>query len=41
LMWDNMDSNGAPNLHAAHAGQTVGAGVKYIVTKWFREGNWF
>jgi prolyl 4-hydroxylase len=41
LMWDNMDENGAPNLQAAHAGQTVQAGVKYIVTKWFREGNWF
>jgi prolyl 4-hydroxylase len=41
LMWNNMDATGAPNLYAAHAGQTVQAGVKYIVTKWFREGNWF
>jgi prolyl 4-hydroxylase len=41
LMWNNMDAKGAPNLYAAHAGQTVKAGVKYIVTKWFREGNWF
>jgi prolyl 4-hydroxylase len=40
LMWDNMDANGAPNLFAAHEGCAVEAGVKYIVTKWFREGNW-
>jgi prolyl 4-hydroxylase len=40
LMWNNMDANGAPNLYAAHAGRAVENGVKYIVTKWFREGNW-
>jgi len=40
LMWDNMDPNGAPNLYAAHEGCEVTAGVKYIVTKWFREGSW-
>lgn len=40
LMWDNMDANGAPNLFAAHEGRPVTQGVKYIVTKWFREGFW-
>lgn len=40
LMWDNMDANGAPNLYAAHEGMPVETGVKYIVTKWFREGLW-
>jgi prolyl 4-hydroxylase len=40
LMWDNMDANGAPNLYAAHEGCAVESGTKYIVTKWFREGNW-
>lgn len=40
LMWNNMDANGAPNLYALHEGRTVEAGVKYIVTKWFRERNW-
>jgi prolyl 4-hydroxylase len=40
LVWDNMDANGAPNLYAAHEGRAVTAGVKYIVTKWFREGFW-
>ena len=41
LMWNNMDPQGAPNLYAAHEGRAVEKGVKYIVTKWFREGNWF
>lgn len=40
LMWDNMDANGAPNIYALHEGCAVKAGVKYIVTKWFRERNW-
>lgn len=40
LMWDNMDATGAPNLYSAHEGREVIAGTKYIVTKWFREGNW-
>lgn len=40
LMWDNMGPQGAPNIYAAHEGCDVEAGVKYIVTKWFREGPW-
>jgi prolyl 4-hydroxylase len=40
LMWNNMDANGAPNLWSAHQGAPVQAGVKHIVTKWFREGFW-
>lgn len=40
LMWDNMDANGAPNPYSTHEGSPVAAGVKYIVTKWFRERNW-
>lgn len=40
LMWDNMDATGAPNLYSAHEGRAVETGVKYIVTKWFREGDW-
>lgn len=40
LIWDNMDANGAPNLYAAHEGREVAGGVKYVVTKWFREGFW-
>jgi prolyl 4-hydroxylase len=41
LMWDNMDANGAPNLWSAHQSLPVEAGIKRIVTKWFREGFWF
>jgi prolyl 4-hydroxylase len=40
LMWDNMKRDGAPNPKSLHEGCTVEAGVKYIVTKWFREGFW-
>lgn len=40
LMWDNMDANGAPNPYSTHEGVPVRAGVKYIVTKWFRERDW-
>jgi prolyl 4-hydroxylase len=40
IAWNNMDANGAPNLYASHEGREVTGGVKYVVTKWFREGNW-
>jgi prolyl 4-hydroxylase len=40
IAWNNMDANGAPNLYSSHEGREVGAGTKYVVTKWFREGNW-
>lgn len=40
IAWNNMDATGAPNLYASHEGRDVTAGVKYVVTKWFREGNW-
>lgn len=40
LAWNNMDERGAPNLCAAHEGKAVQGGLKYIVTKWFREGFW-
>ena len=40
LAWNNMTAEGAPNIYATHEGCDVKAGVKYVVTKWFREGNW-
>lgn len=40
LTWNNMDPDGAPNLRTVHAGLPVARGVKYIVTKWFRELPW-
>jgi prolyl 4-hydroxylase len=40
IAWNNMDADGAPNLYASHEGREVTVGIKYVVTKWFREGNW-
>lgn len=40
LAWNNMAPDGAPNDATIHEGMPVVEGVKYIVTKWFREGRW-
>jgi prolyl 4-hydroxylase len=40
LAWNNLDANGNPNLFTLHEGTPVKAGVKYILTKWFRERPW-
>jgi prolyl 4-hydroxylase len=40
LMWNNMDAKGAPNPQAMHEGAPVTSGIKFIVTKWFRERFW-
>ena len=40
LAWNNMAADGRPNTATIHEGMAVVEGVKYIVTKWFREGNW-
>ena len=40
LAWNNMDEAGLPNPAALHQGMPVTAGVKTIVTKWFRERQW-
>ena len=40
LAWNNMAVDGRPNTATLHEGMPVAAGVKYIVTKWFREGSW-
>jgi prolyl 4-hydroxylase len=40
LAWNNMTPTGEPNTATLHEGTAVVQGVKYIVTKWFREGNW-
>lgn len=37
LVWNNMALDGSPNPWTQHCGKPVGAGVKYIVTKWYRE----
>jgi prolyl 4-hydroxylase len=40
LVWNNLDALGAPNLFSMHQGLPVAAGVKYIITKWYRERPW-
>lgn len=40
LAWNNMNPDGSPNEKTLHEGMAVVQGVKYIVTKWFREGSW-
>ncbi|HEU0043624.1 2OG-Fe(II) oxygenase [Sphingomonas sp.] len=40
LAWNNMNPDGSPNDKTLHEGMPVVQGVKYIVTKWFREGSW-
>ncbi len=40
LAWNNMREDGSPNPDTLHEGMAVGEGVKYIVTKWFREHRW-
>ena len=40
LAWNNMNPDGSPNTATLHEGMPVLKGVKYIVTKWFREGSW-
>lgn len=40
LTWNNLDTNGDPNLQSLHQGSPVEAGVKYVITKWFRESPW-
>jgi prolyl 4-hydroxylase len=40
LVWNNMAPDGKANPATLHEGMPVVRGVKYIVTKWFREGYW-
>lgn len=40
LAWNNADLAGRPNPWTIHAGTPVTAGVKYIITKWYRARKW-
>jgi prolyl 4-hydroxylase len=40
LAWNNMDAAGRPNPQSLHESLPVTAGIKTIVTKWFRERFW-
>jgi prolyl 4-hydroxylase len=40
LVWNNARPDGTPNHKTLHTGTPVTAGVKHIVTKWYRQDNW-
>ncbi len=40
LAWNNRRRDGSPNPSTIHQGMKVRAGVKYVITKWFRERPW-
>ena len=40
LAWNNLDAEGRPNPATLHQGMKVRRGLKYIITKWYRERPW-
>ena len=40
LIWNNADLDGVPNEYTQHAGTPVKAGVKYVITRWYRTRRW-
>jgi prolyl 4-hydroxylase len=36
LVWNNADRDGVPNPFTIHAGNPIGSGTKYVVTRWYR-----
>ncbi|MBV9747560.1 MAG: 2OG-Fe(II) oxygenase [Acetobacteraceae bacterium] len=40
LIWNNMGPDGLPNPKSLHQGSPVTAGLKYVITKWYRERTW-
>jgi prolyl 4-hydroxylase len=40
LAWNNMDADGMLNSQTLHESLPVTAGIKNIVTKWYRERFW-
>ena len=40
LIWNNADLEGVPNEYTQHAGTPVKAGVKYVITRWYRTRRW-
>ncbi len=40
VIWNNMDALGRPNPGSLHQGMPVEQGVKYVLTKWYRERPW-
>ena len=40
LCWNNRRPDGSVNPHTLHHGMKVRSGVKYVITKWYREKPW-
>ncbi len=40
LVWNNALPDGSPNEDTLHAGCPVDAGIKYVITKWYRTRKW-
>lgn len=40
VCWSNRRPDGSLNSATLHAGMPVRKGVKYVITKWFREREW-
>ena len=40
IVWNNMRANGTPNPSTLHHAMKVRAGLKYVITQWFRERPW-
>jgi prolyl 4-hydroxylase len=40
ILWNNLNRAGEPNPMTLHQGMPVLRGSKYIITKWYREGEW-
>jgi prolyl 4-hydroxylase len=40
LVWNNLDAFGEPNMYSLHTGMPVEGGLKYVITKWYRERPW-
>lgn len=40
LCWDNRRADGRVNPNTLHHGMKVRKGVKYVITKWYREKPW-
>jgi len=40
LAWSNLRPDGSPNPTTLHHAMKVRAGLKYVITKWFRERPW-
>lgn len=40
VCWDNRRADGSCNPATLHHGMKVRAGVKYVITKWYREKPW-